>query len=293
MRRWRAIVSATALEILGEPLVLLVLLASLALAVLAPAMHYHQFGEPTRMARDAALSAVLLGGAVVAFAATLRTFRREIESGTASTVLAHSVSRTEFFLAKTCGCLLAYVWFVATVSLVSLTVVRGAAIGGALAAARGDIARIWGPSLSSAAAALVLPVCAAAALNRFRRFRFTLTANALAPAVALLGVCYRFDVSLAVRHLPVFALAALPALFLLAATAAFAVRFRANVAAAAGAALAAAALPALGNYCLSDVLADGGSLGAGYFLTAFAVLLPGAAACLLAGIHFINGRDVA
>jgi hypothetical protein len=292
MTRWRAIVVASVLEILGEPLVLLVLLASLALATLAPALHYHQFGEPTRMARDAGLSAILLGGAVVAFAGTLRTFRREIETGTASTALAHSVSRTTFFLAKTAGCALAYLWFVATVVLVALTVVRGAAIGGELASARGDIARLWGPSLLLALAAAVLPVSVAALLNRFARVRFTLCANTLALAVAAVGVFYRADPALAARHLAVFLLGAAPALFLLSVTAAFAVRFRMNTAASAAAATAALALPALGNYCLSDALAGGASLGGGYVLTAAAALVPAVAAFLLLGVHFINGRDL-
>lgn len=292
MTRWRAIVAATVLEILGEPLVLLVLLASLALTTLAPALHYHQFGEPTRMARDAGLSAILLGGAVVAFAGTLRTFRREFETGTASTALAHSVSRTMFFLAKTAGCALAYLWFVATVVCVALTVVRGAAIGGAIAASRGDIARLWGPSLTFALAAVVVPVAAAALLNRFAHVRFTLSANALALVVAAGGVFYRLDAALALRHLPVFLLSAAPALFALSATAAFAVRFRTNTAASAAAATAALALPALGNYCLSDALADGAALGGGYALAALAALAPAAAAFLLLGVHFINGQDL-
>lgn len=292
MTRWRAIVAASVLEILGEPLVLLVLLASLALTTLAPALHYHQFGEPTRMARDAGLSAILLGGAVVAFAGTLRTFRRECETGTASTALAHAVSRTAFFLAKTAGCTLAYLWFVATVVSVALTVVRGAAIGGAIAASRGDIARLWGPSLTVALAAVVIPVAAAALLNRFAHVRFTLSANALALVVAAGGVFYRFDPALVLRHLPVFFLSAAPALFVLCATAAFAVRFKTNTAASAAAATAALALPALGNYCLSDALTDGAALSGGYVLAALAALAPAAAAFLLLGVHFINGRDL-
>ena len=55
MRGIMSVAKATALEILSEPLTLLVLLAALTMAVLAPAFHYHQFGEATRMARDAGL----------------------------------------------------------------------------------------------------------------------------------------------------------------------------------------------------------------------------------------------
>ncbi len=292
MRRGRAIVYATALEILGEPLALLVLLASLALTTLAPAFHYHQFGEPSRMARDAGISALLLGGSVIAYVGTLRTFRRELESGTAQSALAHSVSRTAFFLWKACGCLVAYVVFAATVSLVSLTVVRGAEIGGALAATTGDIARLWGPSLAVALGACILPVVAAALLNRFKRFRFALTSNVLALVVAALGVAYRFDGALASRLLPAFALAAAPSLVVMSASAAFALRFSSNTASTLTAIATAFVLPALGNYCLSDALADGGSVPWAYLAVAFMAVVPAVALFLLIGIHFINERDV-
>jgi len=292
MRRGRAIVFATALEILGEPLVLLVLVASIALATLAPAMHYHQFGEPSRMARDAGLSALLLGGAVVAYAGTMRTFRRELESGTAQSALAHSVSRTSFFLWKALGCAAAYSVFVVSVAFVSLTVVRGAEIGGVVAAERGDIARLWGPSFAVAVAACVVPMAVAAALNRFFRFRFTLTANLLTLAVAVGGSAYSFDASLAARLLPALALAAAPSLVLLSASAAFALRFRSNAASSLAAAVVAMVLPALGNYCLSDALADGGSVPWTYFAAALLAVAPAVAAPLAIGIHLINGRDV-
>lgn len=292
MRRGRAIVFATALELLCEPLFLLVLLAALVLSSLAPAMHYHQFGEASRMARDAGLSAILVGGAVIALAGPVRTLRREFETGTAQVALAHSVSRTSFFLCKFLGCALAYAAFVATVALASLTVVNGAEIGGRLASVRGDIARLWGPSLSCALAAVVLPLVVGAVLNRFARFRFTLTANLLALAVAFAGIFYRFDSALAVRLLPPLALSAAPALALLAASAAFAVRFKGNVALSLSAIVAALVLPVLGNYSLSDALAYGGTVPVVYVVAAFAAILPAVAALLILGVHFINGRDV-
>ena len=49
MRKFASIAWATAIEILDDPLSLLVLLSSAALLVLAPTLHYHQFGEVTRM----------------------------------------------------------------------------------------------------------------------------------------------------------------------------------------------------------------------------------------------------
>jgi len=293
VRRTRAIAFATALELLGEPLCLLITLSALALAALAPAIHYHQFGDPSRMARDAGFSALLLGGVFYTSFGAHKTFRREVESGTMETALAHSVSRTRFFLSKFLGCSIAYACFAATVAAVSLTTVNGAEIGGRIAAVRCDVAKLWGPSLALALAVVIGPVVVAAALNRFSRFRFTLTANLLALVLALAGTAYRFDVALAVRIFPALVLFALPPLALLAASAAFAVRFKSNVAASLTAIAAAALFPALGNYCLSDALAKGGAVPASYFALALAAAVPAAAAFLALGVNFINGKDAA
>lgn len=292
MTRLRALVKATVLEILGEPFVLLLTLSALALAVLAPAFHYHQFGEASRMARDAGISALLLGGGVLSVFCPIRTYRREIESGTVLSALALPVSRPFFFCAKFLGLMVAYLAFVLTVGGVSLTIVNGAEIGGAIAATRGDVARLWGPSLVCAVTTLVLPIVYAAILNRFARFRFTLSANVMALGFALAGTVYRFNAALAARFIPVILLAAVPALVLFAASAAFAVRFRANATAALTALVAAALLPALGNYCLSDALADGGAVGLSYFLLASAAILPAVAALLVLGVGLFKGRDI-
>lgn len=293
MRRWLSIARATALEILSEPLSLLLLLAALALATLAPAFHYHQFGEVTRMARDSGLSALFVGGVLVAVFGTIRTFRREIETGTAQMALVHPVSRSGFFLAKTFGAGGALLFFLSVVAAVALCIVRGAEIGGRHSDCCGDIARIWGPSLAIGVSTLVLPLAAAAALNRFARWRFVPTAFAFAFILALAGTCYHPNGVLAARLLPVAVLVAVPSLVLLAAAAAFAVRFKANVAAAATGVAFAALVPFIGNYYLSDALAKGGVLPWGYVALALAAALPAGAAFLLLGLHFINGRDLA
>jgi len=293
VRKFRVLAYATALELLGEPLCLLITLSALALSALAPAVHYHQFGEPSRMARDAGFSALLLGGMLYTAFGALKTCRREVESGTMETVLAHSVSRTRFFLAKCAGGMLAYLVFAVTVAATSLTAVNGSEIGARLAAARHDLARLWGPSLAFALAVPVLSLVLAATLNRFWRFRFTLTANLLALVFALVGVVYRFDAALAARILPASVLFALPPLVILAASSAFAIRFRMNVAASLTALAAAAFLPALGNYCLSDALAKGGSVSPSYLASACVAILPVIAAFLALGVKFINGKDAA
>ena len=293
MRRWWAIVRATALEIASEPLALLLTLSALGLAVLTPAMHYHQFGEASRMARDAGLSALLVGGLAFAVFCTIKSVRREIESGTLQMALAHPVSRTAFFLSKLAGAAIAYLGFAVTVSAASLTTVNGAAIGGEIAAKTGDIAVLYRPSLAVAVAAIVLPPVVGALLNRFGRFRFALTATVTALVTASLGICFRFDATLAARFLPVALALVFPGLVFIAAAGAFAVRFRDNASASLAGLLFAVSLPALGSYYLSDALSKGAPAPWGFISLAAAASLPFVAGFALLGVHLFKGRDIA
>ena len=289
-----AVAKATALEILSEPLTLLVLLASLAMAVLAPAFHYHQFGEATRMARDAGFSAFFTCGSVVAVFGTIRAFRREIESGTIQMAFSRPISRGAFFVAKSFGAFAAYLVFAAIVFGTSLAVVEGARVGGEIAARSGGMARLSGPFLAMGAAVMVLPLALGAVLNRFARFRFVLTAvvASLALAASVGGVIAALDFPLFARYAPAFVLLLQPSLVLVAASAAFAVRFRANVAASAVGIVAALCVPAVGNYYMADALSNGGRLPWGYVAFAALAALPAALAFAILGIRFIVGREV-
>ena len=294
MRRGLSIAYATALEVLSEPLSLLVLLAALVMTVLAPAFHYHQFGEATRMARDAGLSSVFTCGMVIAVFGTIRSFRREVESGTMAMALAHPVSRTAFFLAKAGGACAAYLVFTAVVFLTTLVIVDGAAIGGAIAAKSGDIARLYGPNLAEGVGVIVLPLVLGAALNRFGNRRFVLSSFVLALllSLAFAGHSVVRDGAWLLRLLPVAALIGVLAVVLLSAAAAFAVRLKANAAASAAGVVLLAFLPAIGNYYRADALAKGGSVPWAYVALAALAALPAVLVFLLLGIHFINGRDV-
>ena len=285
---------ATALEILSEPLSLLVLLAALVLTVLAPAFHYHQFGEATRMARDAGLSSVFTCGAVIAVFGTIRSFRREVESGTMAMALAHPVSRTGFFLAKAAGACAAYLAFAFIVFCVTLVIVDGAAIGGTIAARSGDVARLYGPNLAEGVAVIVLPLVVSAALNRFRGMRFVLSSFVLAflLATSCAALSSVRDAGWLLRLIPPALLVGLFTAILLSAAAAFAVRLKANAAASAAGVVFLALLPAVGNYYLADALAKGGSVPWAYVGCAALAALPAVLAFLFLGMRFINGRDV-
>lgn len=304
MRRWRSIVKATVLELVSEPLAFLLTVSAVAAVALASAFHIHQFGEPSRMARDSSLSALLVFGVAYAVFCTVKAFRRELESGTAQMALAHPVSRPAFFLAKAAGAFAAYLVFAATMFCAAVTTVAGAEAGGVFAAARGDIAFVWGPALAFDAATVVAPLVAAAALNRFARFRFTATATWLALLVSAAGAALTIFLalgegvdpalaSLPIRLAPAAVLLAIPAAVFTLAAAALSVRFKDNAAAAGAFALAAASLPAFGNYYLSDALAAGGAIPWGYVALAAAAALPAAAAFALAGVWLMARRDVA
>ena len=264
MRRWFAIAKATALEMISEPLSLLLLLAALSLVTLAPALHYHQFGEPTRMARDAGLSSLFLFANVFAVTGVFRSLRREIESGTAQMAISHSVSRRVFFLAKFGGAAAAYAFFAVITASVSFVMVYGAAVGGEIARRSGDIARLWGPALAAGSAVIVLPPVIAAGLNRFWRFRFVLSAFVLTLVFSLVAAGWFFDWREAVRLASAWIPLAFPAAVFIAAASAFAVAMRPNHAVLALAAVLAASVPAIGNYYLADSLAKGASVSWGY-----------------------------
>ena len=290
MRRFWAIAKATAEELLDDPLSLLVLLSSASLCIVAPTLHYHQFGEVTRMARDAGFSSLFLGGIVYALFGCVRSVRRELESRTAELALSHAVGRGAFLCAKFAGVMLSYALFAATTLSLTLVMVRGAAIGGA--AASGDVPKMHGVSVALASAAVVVSPAIAAALNRFRRSRFVLSANLSMLALSVAASFYSFDLSLASRYLPVVFCASLPAVFVSSAALAAAVRLKANAAASVGAVCAALFIPFTGSFYIPEALAKGGSLGWGYAFLALAALLPWIAAALVAGTALMRDMEV-
>lgn len=291
MRRVGAIIKATALEILSEPLVFLVTVAAMSLAVLAPALHYHEFGDPSKMARDAGVSAILVGGLVIAAFGAVKTMRREIETQTALTALSLPVSRRMFFLSKTAGVFLAYLFFVITVGSVSVAAVCGAVIGGEIAAREHSVARMYGPVFAFAIAAIVIPFLYGAVVNHSFRRRFTLNANLCTGALALIAMFVRFRTAIFFETLPVYALVALPALILLSASSAFAIRFRFNAASSLAMLVFVLFLPALGNYCVTDVVSAGESVSWVYLLVATAAVLPPVAALLYLGTVMFENAE--
>lgn len=293
MRAYRSITAATVLEMLSEPLSLLLLISALTIEVMAPVLHYHQFGEAVRTARDAGFSALFICSTAFAVFATIRVFRREMESGTFEMAISHAVSRGGFFLAKAAGALIALVIFSITVFSVALVMHKGAEIGGEIASATGRLVRVYGPCVAFGMGAIVLPPVVSAACNRFFRFRFVLTAFLVSSVFSLCGgVAASFlSWSVTARLLPALMLVMCPVLTVLFSAAAFSVRFKSNTSATAAALTLALILPAMDNYYRVEALARGGSLACGEVVLSILFALPAFAAFLLLGVHFSMSRE--
>lgn len=292
MRRFLSITKATAVELLDEPLSLLVSLSSAFLAVLAPTLHYHQFGECTRMARDAGLSALFLGGTIICISGAVRSICREFESKTSEMVLSRAISRHTFLFAKYFGVLFSYLIFIITLSSLSLVMITGAKIGGETAAKIGDIPKIHGISFALATAVIILAPSIAGFMNRFFKSRFVLSANLLLMTLAIMSLVYKTDFHFILRFLPVVFTSSLPALFFAATAAAMAVRFKTNIASMAGVLSVVIFIPFVGSFYLPEALAKGGSLEWSYALLAFLSLIPWVLALLLTGAALMSRKEV-
>lgn len=310
MRRWWVVIRATVLEMSSEPLALLLTFCAAFTVAITSLLHFHQFGESTRMARDAGLSALLVFGILQAIFCTIKAVRREIESGTAQMALAHSLSRPAFLLSKMIGASISSMMFTVTVSCVVADIVIGAAVGGFVTTATGDcVAILWPTSLKIVAGVILLPLVLATLLDWLGRFRFTKTATILTLVCAVLslplsllladGVCAEmFPEMMPVLHemvwklLPALVVTYFPLPLFAAVAAAFAVRFKDNTASSISVGLFFLMIPFLSNYYLSDALASGGSLSWSWVGIVALATLPLIAAFAWLGVVLFADRDV-
>ncbi len=286
-----AVIRATVLEVLSEPLSLLLTLSALVLAIIGPVLHCHNFGLPARMACEAGLSAEMIGGIALGIFAAVRAIRREEESGTLAMALAHPISRGSFFLSKCIGVGLGVTLLVGIIFCVTVALVRGAFIGAEYAAVRGDIARIWGPAVAIAVAIPLLGLLAGAFWNRFANGRFVFTSLVTMIILAALSLGFPWEWAL-FKGLLISSVALLvPTLTFMVIAAAAACRFKDRVALAIALGLLIIALPALGNYYPSSrVFRDGWAWGE--LLLIICAALPLLVGGALLGIHFMNRKDI-
>ncbi len=111
IRQFLAITELSARESIRQTTTLLLLLTMVAGCVLTPLAFMHDFGEDGQMARNTSLALHFLLGMFVAVTAAAGSLAREMQSGTAATVLSKPVGRATVLLAKFSGVAVMVVMF--------------------------------------------------------------------------------------------------------------------------------------------------------------------------------------
>lgn len=103
MRALSTIAGNTFMELLRQPVFLLLATAAPSFIIVLAALPYFGFGEDPKLVRDGALAVTLLTGLFGAVIGASASVGREIRGGTALAVLAKPVHRAEFLLGKYLG----------------------------------------------------------------------------------------------------------------------------------------------------------------------------------------------
>jgi ABC-type transport system involved in multi-copper enzyme maturation permease subunit len=103
MRQFIAIASNAFMELIRQPVFLLLMTASAVFCVFLASVPYFGFGDDPKLVKDSVLAVMLLAGLLGAVLCASNSLAREIRTGTALAVLAKPVGRTRFLLAKYAG----------------------------------------------------------------------------------------------------------------------------------------------------------------------------------------------
>lgn len=103
MRQFLTIASNTFMELVRQPIFLLLMTASGSFSVFLAAVPYFGFGDDPKMVKDSVLAVMLLTGLVGAVLSASASLAHEVRTGTALAVLSKPVSRWQFLLAKYAG----------------------------------------------------------------------------------------------------------------------------------------------------------------------------------------------
>ncbi len=103
MRQFVSIAVNTFMELVRQPVFLLLATCSSGFAVFLSAVPYFGFGEDPKLVKDSTLAVMLVSGLFGAVLSASASFSREIRQGTALAVLSKPVGRAKFLLAKYVG----------------------------------------------------------------------------------------------------------------------------------------------------------------------------------------------
>ena len=103
MRQYLSIASNAFMELVRQPIFLLLMTSSSGFCVFISAVPYFGFGEDPKLVKDMSLALMLLSGLFGAVLCASSSVAQEIRSGTALTVLSKPVSRLTFLFGKFTG----------------------------------------------------------------------------------------------------------------------------------------------------------------------------------------------
>lgn len=111
LNQFTTITSLTALEIMRQPISLLLMTTTVVFIALLPVLVSHTLGGAEKLVRDSALAMYFVSGLLLGSYASCSTLAHEIRRGTASAVLSKPVGREIFLLAKFTGVAVVMVLF--------------------------------------------------------------------------------------------------------------------------------------------------------------------------------------
>ena len=103
MRQFLTIATNAFMELIRQPVFLLLMTASVLFEIFLAVPYYFAFGDETKLVENSALAVMLLSGLLGAVLSASASLAQEIRTGTALAVLSKPVGRAQFFLAKYAG----------------------------------------------------------------------------------------------------------------------------------------------------------------------------------------------
>jgi len=103
LKQLSAVSLLTAIEVIRQPISLLVTTCCVMFIGLLPMLINHTLGESAKLVRDSGLALYFLAGLVLSAYAASSTVEKEIERGTVGSILSKPVSRGAFLFAKALG----------------------------------------------------------------------------------------------------------------------------------------------------------------------------------------------
>src|SRR6478672_4224756 len=103
MRQFVTIATNAFMELIRQPVFLLLMTSAAAFEIFLATPYYFAFGDEPKLVKNSVLAVMLLAGLLGAVLSASASLAREIRSGTALAVLSKPIGRAQFLLAKYVG----------------------------------------------------------------------------------------------------------------------------------------------------------------------------------------------